>query len=104
MTTPERWPFMDSPSLAVFSLKRIFKQDRPVLYVLHDEDGGWQFLDGEDCTEDDAAVVAFEEIVAHDPTLRELAALPLGFHAVRESVEGPWQVGYTGGESDEPDD
>lgn len=74
-----RWPFADPPSLAVISLKRIFKQGKPVFYVSHDADGGWQFLDGEEVTQKDAAIVGLDEMIAHDPTLIETATLPRGF-------------------------
>ncbi|MEM1167236.1 MAG: hypothetical protein AAGI30_13210 [Planctomycetota bacterium] len=87
-----RWPFADPPNLATVTLNRIFDDGRPITYASHDEDGTWQFLDGEDCTESDAAIVALKTIVDHDPTMRELAALPHGFAAVRGTIEGPWQV------------
>ncbi|MCC5786128.1 MAG: hypothetical protein JJU33_05455 [Phycisphaerales bacterium] len=91
---PDRWPFADDRSLAVVTLKRILDGGRPVLYVFHDDEGGWQFLDGDDITEEDASIVGLEVIVEHDPTLVEVAALPHGFFAYRESVDAPWQVGY----------
>ena len=98
---PDRWPFADPRSLAVVSLKRIFKEGRPVLYVLHDHEGGWQFLDGDDVTEDDANIIDLDVIVEHDPTLIEVATLPHGFFAYRESVDAPWQVGYRGDPEDD---
>lgn len=97
---PDRWPFADAKSLAVITLKRIVKGRAPVLYVVRDDEGGWQFLDGDDCTEDDAAIVGLDEIIAHDPTLRELAALPPGFYAARETLDAPWHIGWRGDEDD----
>lgn len=87
-----RWPFADDPSLAVISLKRILKQGHPILYVIHDHEGGWQFLDGGDVTQEDAAVVGLGTMIAHDPTLVETAALPRGFSAFRQSPDAPWVV------------
>ncbi|MFG0283894.1 MAG: hypothetical protein ACF8R7_05685 [Phycisphaerales bacterium JB039] len=89
----DRWPFASAQSDSVIALKRIMQQGAPVLCALRDEEGDWQFLDGDECTEDDAAIVTLGDIVAHDPTLRELAALPPGFAAVRETADGPWFVG-----------
>lgn len=42
----ERWPFVDDPDIAVFSLKLIFAGESQVQYVLREHDGTWQFLDG----------------------------------------------------------
>ncbi len=87
------WPFEDDPSLAVVTLKRIIKDHRPVLYVVHDEDGGWQFLDGGDVTAKDSAVAGLGEMLTHiDHTLDQTATLPRGWHATREFIGGPWFV------------
>ena len=93
---PPRWPFADPGSLAVITLKRIVYEGAPVLLVTHDADGTWQFLDADEANERDAAVAALDEMVALDPTLRELAALPRGYYAVRQRPEDPWEVGYSG--------
>jgi len=39
----------------------------------------------------DALIVALEEVVGHDPTLRELADLPCGWFAERDTVGSPWK-------------
>ncbi len=100
----DRWPFSDDKTLPVISLKRILLGESDVRLVIHDEEGGWQFLDGNDVTEDDAGMIELGEVVEHDPTLVEVAALPLGFFAIRESVDSPWQVGWAGDEDDEGED
>ena len=66
----------------MITLKRILQAERPIRYVSHDlDDGGWQFLDGGDLHEEDAMVVGLGEIVRFDPTVRELADLPLAWYA-----------------------
>src|SRR5262245_61945069 len=50
----DQWPFRDAQNLAVISVTRITKGAKPILYVVHDEDGDWQFLDGDDVSEEDA--------------------------------------------------
>lgn len=96
-----RWPFLDPRDLSVVTLKRIMEGQASVLYASHEWDGTWQFLDGEDCTAEDAALPTLGEMVAHDATLTELAALPHGFYAFRDDVSGPWEVEYAGDEGDE---
>ena len=73
-------------------MKSIVFDGEPILHVFHDlEDGSWQFLGFGDADEDDAAVVALDEIVKFDESVLELADLPLGWHAWRNSVNDPWQ-------------
>jgi hypothetical protein len=92
LTTKNPWPFADPKNVAVITLKSIVSGDKPILYVTHDaDDGGWQFLDGSLVSEKDASVVLLEEITQIDPTVLELADLPLGSFASREAPSSPWQ-------------
>ena len=90
------WPFDESEDTEVICLQRILRGDAPLLLVTHDddeEDGAWQFLDGEHVFEEDAVVVCLGEIVQFDPSLRELADLPPGSFAWRAQPDQPWQRG-----------
>jgi hypothetical protein len=93
MPSPQDWPFQDPPNVAVFTLRRIAKEGRPVLHVSHDEeDGGWQFLDGAAMSvEKDAILVGLGTMIRLDPSLAELADLPLGWEAVRDAPGRPWK-------------
>lgn len=84
------WPF-DIPSLAVITLSRITDGSHSILYVVHDEDGDWQFLDGADVTEEDAAMASIKNVIDRDPTIRELADLPPGWAAERDAVGDAWR-------------
>src|SRR4051795_3595191 len=85
------WPFDDPEDTEVICLVRILSGACPLLLVTHDEDdGGWQFLDGEHVFEEDAAIVRLGEMVQFDPSLRELANLPAGSYAWRASQDRPW--------------
>ena len=89
----EVWTFTDPPAMAVVTLRRISEQGYPILLVIHEADeGGWQFLDGEDVTEDDAIMVSLHHIIASDTSLRSLAALPPGWQAQRSDPDHPWQT------------
>jgi hypothetical protein len=98
------WPFDQPRNCAVITLKRIIAGDRPILMVTHDlDDHGWQFLDGGDVDESDAAVVGLAGMVARDPSLLELADLPPGWCAWRASPTDPWRREQRGTEEeDEP--
>jgi hypothetical protein len=86
----ESWPFDDPENLAVITLKRILAEERAILLVTHDEDGDWQFLDGQSVSEEDAAVVSLRHVTLLDPGIIELADLPRGWRASRASPDGPW--------------
>jgi predicted adenylyl cyclase CyaB len=86
------WRFADSQNTAVVTLERILRGASSILLVTHDaEDGGWQFLDGEHVFEEDGATVLLGEMVQFDPSLLELADLPVGWHVWRAAPNQPWQ-------------
>jgi hypothetical protein len=76
----------------VFTLNRIMRGESPILLVCHDEDdGGWQFLDGAEVVIEASALVCLHHIVELDPSLLELADLPIGWSARRSNADEPWQ-------------
>src|SRR4051812_30835929 len=86
------WPFGDPEETEVITLERILQGRSSVLLVTHDEDdGAWQFLDGEHVFEDDGAVVCLGEMVQLDPGLGQLGDLPVGWYAWRPEPGQPWR-------------
>ncbi|MBV9126235.1 MAG: hypothetical protein JO112_23035, partial [Planctomycetes bacterium] len=86
------WPFEDPPNVAVFTLTKILHDGQPILLVAHDEDdGAWQFLDGDEVRAEEAALVSLKTIVTLDQTVAELADLPCGWIAWRQQADQPWQ-------------
>lgn len=94
-TDPEsslfNWKFPDPPHTGVYLSKTVHNGIEPVTYVSHDvEDGAWQFL-GDSMTDGgDPVISCFHHPIDRDPSLTELADLPLGWYAEREGVEEPW--------------
>lgn len=84
------WSFPDAPSPAAFTTKRIAFEGHPVLYVVHSSDGDWQFLDGQAVTPDDVAVIHMAHVVGAHAGIVEIADLPAGWEAFRETETGPW--------------
>jgi hypothetical protein len=85
------WKFDQPPNCAVFTVRGVLEGDEPILRVTHDEDdGGWQFLGANTPKMADARIVALEEILDLDPTLLELADLPMGWRASRHNVGDDW--------------
>jgi len=91
--TKDEWPFADPKNVAVFTTTQVMRLRQPVLHVSHDdEDGAWQFHTGaQQVSAGDAMIVALSEMVEHDPTICELADLPCGWFAERESIGGSWK-------------
>ncbi len=92
MTESEQWPFEDAPNTAVFTTKSVTSGDEPILHVSHDaDDGAWQFLGLDVLTEESASIVGLKTILGMDKSIGDLADLPLGWHARRDSVSGAWR-------------
>src|SRR5262249_35896607 len=86
------WPFDQPTSCAVITVREIAFENAPILHVTHDlDDHGWQFLTLADAKVEDGVVLCFADVVAKDSTLYELADLPPGWHAWRESTAHPWR-------------
>ena len=79
-----------SRTLVAYLCPHVFTETRPVLLVAR-EAGDWQFLCGhDDHGDDDCHVVGVGHLIDRDRSLDELADLPEGFEAARESVGSPW--------------
>lgn len=84
------WPFPDPPDTLAFSTKRIVFDRHPVLHVVHNSDGAWQFLDGQDVAQEDVALVHMAHVVGAHEGVVDVADLPRGWEASRESALAPW--------------
>jgi hypothetical protein len=84
------WSFDQPPDAAAILSRSIAKEGRPILFVTHDEeDHGWQFLDG--CVPpSEPVIVSMRDAVGLDPSVLELADLPPGGSAWRETARHPW--------------
>lgn len=87
--------FTESLDTAVFTTKYIMEQNHLITEVYHDsEDGAWQFFSNDifDDFENVVMVVGLGEILEKDSTLFELADMPTGFFAFRDSLNSPWTI------------
>ena len=86
------WPFDQPRNCAVIVSRSVAFDGAAILLVSHDaDDHGWQFLDAEVPDVDQAAVLALSEVVALDHSILEIADLPPGWYAWRESKSSPWR-------------
>jgi hypothetical protein len=86
------WKFADPPNVVVFTIWPILRGEDFIGVVYHDaEDGSWQFLSrSTPFSLSDAALVSLRNVAELDPSIVELADLPLGWRAWRPSKEDPW--------------
>ena len=85
------WPFFAPKNLGVITTRPVLDDGLPILLVTHDDDGDWQFLCNTTNETSDGRVVGLVEIVNMHPGLSEVANLPRGWQAFRESPSEPWQ-------------
>ncbi len=87
----KEWLFQDPPNVMVITTKRILNRKEDITLVSHDiDDGMWQFLDGFELDEKNAAIVSLQEIVKLDTTILYLHNLPLGWIALRKKKTNEW--------------
>ena len=85
-----RWPFENAENTAAYSCEHVVDRGLPILFVVHDHDGDWQFLCGGDHTEGSPKILCFGCVLERDPSLWTLADLPVGWGAEREDPHGKW--------------
>jgi hypothetical protein len=74
---PIRWPFEDPPDLGVFCDRAVADRTSPILRVVHERDGEWQFLSLEPRDEEELPMLlCFEHILEMCPSIRSLNTLP----------------------------
>lgn len=86
----EGWAFPSRPTATAFTTVRVVEEAAPIVYVVHDEDHTWQFIDELAWLESDIRISHLAHIVDGDPTLASIADLPLGWQAFRGDVGGEW--------------
>ena len=82
--------FREERNVAVFTTRQVL-EGLPILRVIHETDGDWQFLCDTTYELDNLKVVALEELTKRDPTINELFQLNYGWQARRIVEAAEWQ-------------
>jgi len=85
-------PIDENRNKAVLTTRYVVKNNSPVVTVIYDEDGDWQFLGAEEIDESDAVVLSMKEMIKHDGTLYNIPELECGQSAARENIHSPWRI------------
>ncbi len=83
----------ENKNKSILTTSYVLCNDSPITYVFYDEDGDWQLFGDEEITDDeDAYLVAVEEILELEPALRKLPDMQIGQSAVREKNSTRWTL------------
>ncbi len=94
----EGWPFGEPPHAVTVAMRQLIQEDQPILQACHDDhsEACGQFLTGKPVQTADLMLLGLEEVVRRDPSILELADLPMGWQASRSSPDAPWQRAQLG--------
>lgn len=81
--------FFEPRNMTSYTTRQWLEEQKPILRVVHDHNGDWQFLSGDQLPED-IRIVALEHLVLRDNTLNQLFDLDLGEAAERDFIGGVW--------------
>lgn len=82
--------FREEKNLGIFTTQQWLENNEPILRVVHEEDGDWQFLTKEIDFEN-GKIIALEQIILKDKTLNGVFDLEYGEEAERDFIGGEWR-------------
>jgi hypothetical protein len=86
------WPFDQAENVAAITTKFVLEEGLPILRVTHFlDDHSWAFTCGTTDNTEDARMISMAEAVEIDPTIAEVADLPPGWEASRETKNSHWE-------------
>ena len=79
--------------LPAYICSHVFRNERPILLVVHNRNGDWKFLCGESHDNGEPPeVVGVEHLLDRDSSLEKLHDLPLGWSAKRQDTQSEWRL------------
>ena len=83
---------MDLENTVVYTTEGILS-GQPVLRVVHDEDGDWQFFANNDTDSAGIAITSLKQSIELDASLSDILYLPLDSSAERVGIGADWRIG-----------
>ena len=84
--------FIEDREFPIFTTENILTKKKCILFVDHDDEGDWFFLESEDIDEDSIIMSTMDEIVKIDKSVNNLYALNFNECATRENIHQDWIV------------
>ena len=86
----EDWSLADALDTAAITTKKVLDGQSSLLVTDDEEDGCWSFLCGTTNKSSDGRVIGVAEALDLDPTLTDVAELPICWHARRTNRSSSW--------------
>lgn len=87
------WPFAENPHQSVFVSRCVVEDNAPIVLVVHERQGDWQFIGPVDDPEKDGCKIScFHCVVERDTSIRTLARLLPGWQATRTVPGERWAL------------
>ena len=97
------WPFASDPHQSVFVSRCVVEDNAPIVRVVHDRQGDWEFIGPvDDPDEDGCKLSCFHCVVERDKSIRTLTRLLPGWRASRNGRGDDWVL-CENDETDEPE-
>lgn len=85
--------FDEPGNTACFTCDHVLEHKRPINYVVHDIEGDWQFLCGEEGhDESNIRIIALDQALQIDASVRLVASMPGGKSAKRRNTNEKWTI------------
>jgi len=85
------WLFPDPPATIVATQRRVIEKKESIRFVLHDQDGDWQFLADENSQMDQVVELSLRSIINLDSSLAQVLELKRGWKAQRTNLKSAWK-------------
>lgn len=95
--------FREAVNLGIYTTRQWLEDGKPILRILHEHDGDWQFLTGDQLPED-IRIVALQQLILRDGTLNEVFDLDYGESAERDFIGAEWVREKFDDEEDDDDE
>lgn len=75
-----------------FACRKVWEQNAPILHVLHETDGDWQFLCGDDHpSADEAVLLHAQHVFDRFPDMAAVSDIRPGFYRWRNAPDQAWK-------------
>ena len=85
---------MNEMSICVFTTRKVVIERSPILRIVYDDDGDWQFFAENDIPSSQSVMlISMDEILQIDKSIEEIMSLlSVGQTACRKSKKSPWII------------
>ena len=83
---------MTNNKQTVFTVRDVLQKGALIQYVVHDNNGDWQFFPGYEVPSTDMMVVTLSNIIEYDKSIVDILNLERGYQAYRRNKADEWLI------------